>query len=123
MTSPPPPPPREKCPCGSGLHADRCCALDFAASWPSPQPSAAVQRARKALAQGDFGTAEPLLLDVLEASPLHLGALALLQELRAAQGLRGASEALLARVVRLDPNQVAATQSLALALFSRGALA
>jgi len=114
---------REPCACGSGLHADRCCGLDFTASWPRPEPSAAVQRARAALGRGDLTTAEPLLIEALEASPLHLGALALLQELRAAQGLRAASEALLARIVRLDPNQVAATQALALALFSRGALA
>jgi tetratricopeptide (TPR) repeat protein len=114
---------RPLCACGSGLHEDRCCALDFSVSWPPTQPLQIVQQARAALARGDVAAAEPLLLEALEGSPLHQGALPLLQEIRAAQGLRAACEALLTRIVRIDPNQAAATQGLALALFSRGALA
>lgn len=63
-----------------------------------------------------------LLVDFLDRSPLHLGALALLQEICAGEGKTAASEALLRRIVRLDPNNLAATQALALALFGRRAL-
>jgi tetratricopeptide (TPR) repeat protein len=114
--------PRPDCPCGSGLRAERCCALDWSAAWPPPARAEEVQRARAAWAAGDPAEAGRLLLEFLERSPLHLGALALLQEIRAGEGKAAASEALLKRIVRLDPNNVAATQSLALALFGRRAL-
>lgn len=46
----------------------------------------------------------------------------LLHELCAAQSRTAAAAALLARIVRLDPNNLAATQALALLLFGKGAL-
>jgi tetratricopeptide (TPR) repeat protein len=105
------------------LRSERCCALD----WTTPQPAAAsageVEHARARLAAGDREGAEQALIALLEAWPLHSAALRLLQELCAAKGRLAASEALLARVVRLDPNDLAATQALALALFNRRALA
>jgi tetratricopeptide (TPR) repeat protein len=114
--------PRVPCACGSGLRSDRCCGLDFAAAWPPSAPAAEVQDARAAQQAGDAAEAERLLLAFLERSPVHLGALALLQEMREGQGRRAASEALLRRIVRLDRNNLAVTQALALALFSRRAL-
>jgi tetratricopeptide (TPR) repeat protein len=122
MTSPSPNDGRQLCPCGSGLRADRCCALDWTASWPLPAPAEEVQRARASLAAGDAAEATCLLVEFLDRSPLHLAALALLQEIRAGEGKAAASEALLRRIVRLDPNNLAATQALALALFGRRAL-
>ncbi len=59
---------------------------------------------------------------MLDRSPLHVGALALLADIRTAQNRRAASEALLKRIVRLDPNHLPATQALALLLFGKGAL-
>jgi tetratricopeptide (TPR) repeat protein len=63
-----------------------------------------------------------LLVQFLDGSPKHLGALALLQEIRAGEGKAAASEALLRRIVRLAPNDLASTQALALGLFGRRAL-
>src|ERR1700690_4391182 len=90
---------RTDCACGSGLKADRCCALDWTASRPQPAPTAELDRARAASAEGNTAEAERLLLDLLERSPTHIGALKLLCELRAAQNRTAATEALLARIV------------------------
>ena len=111
------------CPCGSGLRFAHCCGLDWAATWPEPGPAADVGRARAALTAGDPAEAERLMIERLERSPKRLDALTLLYELRAQQGRTAAAEALLARIVRLDPNALNATQALALSLFTRGALA
>jgi tetratricopeptide (TPR) repeat protein len=111
------------CPCGSGLKADRCCALDWTAAQPAPASAPEFERARAALAAGNGAEAERPLIDLLEASPLHLGGLSLLQQIRAGEGRNAAAEALLARIVRVDPNNLPATQALALRLFGKGALA
>ena len=79
--------------------------------------------ARAALAASNEAEAERTLVELLERSPTHGGALALLNELRAAQGRSVAVKALLARMVRLDPNNLPATQALALLLFNQGSLA
>jgi tetratricopeptide (TPR) repeat protein len=113
--------PASPCPCGSGLRFARCCGLDWGTPWPE-EPGAEVARARAALAAGDPAEAGRLLIELLGRSPLHRAAVALLYELCAADGRTAAAEALLARIVRLDPNNLAATQALALALFTRGAL-
>jgi tetratricopeptide (TPR) repeat protein len=115
--------PTVSCPCGSGLRHDRCCALDWTAPWREPGPGPEVGHARAALAAGAEAEAERLLVELLERSPKHIGALALLYELRIAQGRTGAAEALVKRIVRLDPNNLPMTQALALMLFTRGALA
>ncbi len=122
MTLPNPVDPASPCPCGSGLRAARCCALDWTAPWregPAPE----VGRARAALAAGDEAEAERLIVELLQRSPKHVGALALLYELCSARGRIAAAEALLKRIVRLDPNNLPMTQALALLLFTRGALA
>jgi tetratricopeptide (TPR) repeat protein len=114
---------RPICACGSGLGADRCCALDWTAAWPAPAKEPEVAEARRAQAAGSVAEAECLLVGVLARSPLNVGALALLAEIRTVQNKNGASEALLKRVVRLHPNHLPATQALALLLFGKGALA
>ncbi len=122
MASPSPNDERPLCACGSGLRADRCCTLDWSASWPLTSPAEEVKRARAAGQKGDTTEAARLLVQFLDRSPQHLGALALLQEIRAGEGKGAASEALLLRIVRLAPNDLASTQALALALFGRRAL-
>jgi tetratricopeptide (TPR) repeat protein len=123
MTPPSPNDPRPLCACGSGLKGDRCCNLDWTAAWPKPEREPEVVEARAAQAAGKANEAEYLLVGVLERSPLHVGALALLADIRTGQNSRGASEALLKRIVRLDLNHLPATQALALLLFGKGALA
>ena len=111
------------CPCGSGLTQDRCCGLDWTASWPESGAAAEIGRVRAALVAGDSAKAERALVELLERSPKYIGGLNLLAELRSAQNRTPASEALFACIVRLDPNNLKATQALALLLFNRGALA
>jgi tetratricopeptide (TPR) repeat protein len=114
---------RPICACNSGLSADRCCALDWTAAWPAPVQEPELVEARTAQAAGSIAEAERLLVGVLSRSPLHVGALTLLVDIRTGQNRREASEALLKRVARLDPNHVSATLALALLLFGKGALA
>jgi tetratricopeptide (TPR) repeat protein len=111
------------CPCGSGLRHERCCGLDWTALWPEPGLAPELGRARAALAAGDQAEAGRLLVELLEKSPKHIGAIMLLYELRSAQNRTAAAEALLRRIVRLDPNNLPMTQALALLLFTKGALA
>jgi tetratricopeptide (TPR) repeat protein len=114
---------RPICACGSGLIADRCCALDWTAAWPAPVQEQEVAEARMAQAAERVAEADRLLVGVLARSPLHVGALALLADIRTGQDKKAASEALLKRVVRLEPNHLSATQALALLLFGKGELA
>ena len=72
------------CPCGSGLRYVRCCGLDWTAV-AEPEPAPELGPARAALAAGDRTKAERQLVELLERSPKHVGALALLHELCAAR--------------------------------------
>ena len=73
------------CPCGSGLRAISCCALQFQ-SLPPPEAIRhlvpLVERAMQAHRQGATETAERLCLDVLELAPDRPGALSVLYEIR-----------------------------------------
>ena len=107
------------CVCGSGLTAARCCddeSLELG-SGPDMAPI------RAWLREGEAGAAERALIEALETGRPSLEALLALHDIRASQGRARAAEALLRRIVRLDPNQPQATQALALMLFTRGALA
>ena len=73
--------------------------------------------------QGAIETAERLCLDVLELAPDRPGALSVLYEIRKAQGKPRAAEALIRRIVALDPNNLVATNELALILLGKGSLA
>ncbi len=113
------------CACGSGLRQVRCCSLDMATLAP-PEASRhllpLVERAAQARRQGADATAERLCLEVLELSPGQPDMLWMLSRLRESNRPI-ATEALVGRIVALDPNNVAATQDLALRLLRRGALA
>ncbi|MBV9783928.1 MAG: sulfotransferase [Acidisphaera sp.] len=114
------------CPCGSGLRRARCCDLNLASLGP-PEASRhllpLVERAREAVREGMNEAAEKLCLEVLELAPGQLEALALLFELRRAQGVHAAAEALLRRIVGINPNIFWATNELTLLLLNRGSLA
>ncbi len=115
-----------QCPCGSGLRPSRCCAWR-AADRPAPEVMRhllpLLDQAAAAEAAGDTPTAERLCLDLLELAPDCIPALARLAQLRQGQGRPDTAEVLLRRIVLLDPNHLAATQDLVLALFTRGNLA
>jgi tetratricopeptide (TPR) repeat protein len=96
--------PSSPCACGSGLRRDRCCGFDWSA--PQAEPTPEIGRVREALAAGDVAEA-----------------LRLLYQIRSGESRTTAAETLLARILRLDPNDLATTQALAALLFARGALA
>jgi tetratricopeptide (TPR) repeat protein len=105
------------------LRSDRCCALDWTIPPAASRETPEIERARVALGAGNVTEATRLLIDVLEQFPRHPGALGLLYQIRSAENQTTAAEALLTRIVRLDPNDLAATQALASLLFAKGALA
>jgi tetratricopeptide (TPR) repeat protein len=114
------------CSCGSGLRAARCCGMEAMAP---PPPEATrhlvplVERAIQAQRTGAIETAARLCLDVLELAPDRPGALTVLYEIRKAQGNRRAAEALVRRIVALDPNNFWATNEITLILLAKGDLA
>lgn len=112
-----------RCTCGSGLRLVRCCGLDIAALPPpdvARHLAPAVERA--VLASREGAGAEPLILDMLDLLPGQPDLLWALSRLRDADA-PAAAEALVARTVALDPNDVRATHDLALRLVRRGAFA
>jgi len=111
------------CACGSGLPRAKCCAVDWRATPPSTEIAPEVEQARALLANGDAEAGERRLLDLLDRSPANLAGLDLLAALRRAQNRPVAASVLYDRLVVLDPNNLPATQALALLLFERGALA
>jgi len=112
----------DDCRCQSGLRSDRCCGLDWRCAWEGQHAGPELDHAREALKSGAAEEAAAKLVEFLNLRPLDLEALGLLQQIRAEQGRPLASEALLKRIVRLNPNNVVATQALALLLFNRRAL-
>ena len=120
------PPATSLCPCGSGLRASRCCALDPASIPPAETTHhlvPLVERALQAHRAGNTETAERLCLDVLELAPDRPGALSILYEIRKTQNQTQAAEALIRRIVRFDPNNFWATNELTLLLLAKGDLA
>jgi tetratricopeptide (TPR) repeat protein len=114
------------CDCGSGLRAVRCCGMQLGALPPAGATRhlvPLVERAMQAHRQGALDTAERLCLDVLELAPDRPGALSILYEIRKAQNKPRAAEALIRRIVALDPNNLIATNELALILLGKGSLA
>src|SRR5487761_2121779 len=111
------------CPCGSGLRTARWCGMN-AMALPPPESTRhlipLVERAVQAHRQGATETAERLCLDVLELAPDRPVALTVLYEIRKAQGRQPAAEALIRRIVALDPNNFWATNELALLLLAKG---
>jgi len=114
------------CGCGSGLTRARCCELDLAtlgAREASRHLAPLEERAAEARTTGAGDEAERLVLDVLELAPGRTRALAILYEIRKAQGKSDASAALIRRLVALEPNNFWATNELTLLLLGRGNVA
>jgi tetratricopeptide (TPR) repeat protein len=115
-----------KCRCGSGLSLTRCCELNLA-TLGAPEANRHLvpleEQAIQARRTGAGEAAERLALDVLELAPGRTGALAVLYEIRKAQNNRPASEALIRRIVALEPNNFWATNEITILLLGKGALA
>jgi tetratricopeptide (TPR) repeat protein len=108
------------------LRALRCCALDQASIGPSDTSPHLLPLVDKAIAlhtQNDAVQAERLCLEVLELAPSQGGALAVLYQIRKAEGVSVAAEMLVRRMVTFNPNNVWATQELTLVLFGKRNLA
>jgi tetratricopeptide (TPR) repeat protein len=114
------------CSCGSGLRRVRCCALDFATLSPVEATQALVPmltQAETALAAGDLVTAENNARHMLELAPGREDALMFLYRTSRQAQKFAAAEALIRRVVALNPNNFWATNELTLMLLNRGQLA
>jgi tetratricopeptide (TPR) repeat protein len=114
------------CPCGSKLRRLRCCALDMTQLSPMDATAAVIpllQAAEKAFAAQDNAAGEAALLQALELAPGREDALMALYRLRRSEQIMPAAEALVRRVVSINPNNFAATNELTLMLLGRGALA
>lgn len=105
----------ERCGCGSGLRAIRCCQLtDLKAPSTTPQRiEARTERAADAFDRGDTGTALQLCLAILDEAPAHADALIILACLLQRSGPLDAAIAVLRRVQRLRPDDVATVLDLA----------
>jgi tetratricopeptide (TPR) repeat protein len=111
------------CACGSGLTRARCCELALAslgAREASRHLAPLEERAAETHRTGATEEAERLALDVLELAPGRTRSLAILYEIRKAQGKCEASAALIRRLVALEPNNFWATNELTLLLLGRG---
>jgi tetratricopeptide (TPR) repeat protein len=108
------------------LSRARCCELNLAtlgAREASRHLAPLEERAAQEQRNGATEEAERLALDVLELAPGRARALAILYEIRKAQGKSDASAALIRRLVALEPNNFWATNELTLLLLGRGNVA
>jgi len=111
------------CACGSGLNSTRCCKLNLAtlgSQEASRQLAPVEERAIQAQAANQLDEAERLAIDVLELAPNRPRTLAVLYQIRKAQGRRDAAVALITRLVALEPNNFWATNESALLQLGKG---
>lgn len=110
------------CPCGSGLSQARCCAMAQVNLVPPArmeQFSATLQRARQLQGQGETAAAAQRCVSVLEQAPAHVPALRLLIDLKKAEQQSAAQEALLKRLVKIEPNDGDLACELALLMYTK----
>jgi tetratricopeptide (TPR) repeat protein len=113
----------ELCECGSGLRALTCCQMRQAKRetqairdyW-----APTLREAEAALQKGNLKDAGFHCVHVIEHAPCYYEALVLLYQVRAREGKLAAAEAVIKRAVRIDPNQITATNELAYLLYRKG---
>jgi tetratricopeptide (TPR) repeat protein len=114
------------CPCGSGLSRARCCELNLA-TLGAPEANRHLvpleEQALEAHRSGNIESAAALVLDILELAPRRTASLSVLYDIRKAQNNQTASEALIRRIVALEPNNFWATNEITLLMLGKGALA
>jgi tetratricopeptide (TPR) repeat protein len=104
----------------------RCCALDFSTLSPTEATNLLaplLANAEAALAAGDSAAAGNHIRHLLELAPAREDALLFLYRLCRQQNQLAPAEALIKRVVTLNPNNFLATNELTLMLLAKGALA
>jgi tetratricopeptide (TPR) repeat protein len=110
------------CECGSGLSLAHCCALQQV-SLVSPsrmkQFAPVMQRAQQLAGQEEAAAAAQLCVSILEQAPAHTPALRLLIDLKKAEQQTVAQEALLKRLVKLQPNDGDLACELALLMYQK----
>jgi tetratricopeptide (TPR) repeat protein len=108
------------------LSRARCCELNLA-TLGAPEANRHLvpleERALEAHRNGAGDVAESLVLDILELAPGRNVSLSVLYEIRKAHNNRPASEALIRRIVALEPNNFWATNEITLLMLGKGALA
>ena len=113
------------CACGSGLSSARCCDLNPTTLGTTAANVLLVpleERAVEACRAGQIEAALNLALDVLELAPGRTATLRVLYEIRKGQQIRPAAEALIRRIVTLEPNNFWATNEITLLLLGKGDL-
>ncbi len=113
------------CPCGSGLRRIRCCGLDFGSLSPAEATAPLlplVEQAEQKFKAGDAAGAEAGIRQFLELAPGREEGLVFFYRLLRHQQKMQPAEAVIRRVVTLNPNNFWATNELTLMLLNRGAL-
>ena len=114
------------CPCGSGLSRARCCELE-SGSLGAPEAARQLRRskprprgvARAAMPRRPHGWPSTCW----NSRRGRIGCLVLLYDIRRQQGQGAAAEALVRRIVALDPNHFWATNEITLMLLGKGDVA
>ena len=97
----------ELCACGSGISQQRCCDLKQVNLLNNQQQQAIAphfQRARTAIEENDRDKAQQICVAILEKAPSHIASLRMLWEIHKQAEHATAAEALLKRLVKLQPN-------------------
>ncbi|MCG5241622.1 tetratricopeptide repeat-containing sulfotransferase family protein [Azospirillum doebereinerae] len=111
-----PPLPDDRCGCGSGLRAVRCCrptAVEPPSAPALDRIEARTERAADAFDRGDAATARRLCLKILDEAPAHADALTILACLLQISGPAEAAIAVLQRIRHLRPDDLNTTLDLA----------
>ncbi len=113
----------ENCQCLSGLLAVKCCGLTEVAL-PTAEDktrfSLQLNQADLARDQGELSKAAADYISILQLSPAHIEALYGLAQVRQAENITSATEALLQRCIKIDPNSLRCNTELAMSLYNSG---
>ena len=113
----------QPCPCGSGLARGSCCGLDLGAITQrdaGQHLAAAIRQAIAASQRGDRPVARAGCIQILNVAPAQRQALGILAELCLIERRLPAAEALLRRIVALDPTDLWTITELAKLLTEKG---
>lgn len=117
---------KQPCSCGSGLSQLRCCDMkqvDRLTDKDVQRYEAGIKNALRLREQGDMEAAGEQCVEILEQAPAHLRALRLLVDLKEEGKQLPAQEALLKRLVKLQPNDSDLACKFALVLYQKRDLA
>jgi len=110
----------QPCQCGSGMNQAHCCALQqvsLLSAARMEQFAPALQQATQLAEQGEPVAAAQRCVSILEQAPAYVPALRLLIDLKKAEQQAAAQEALLTRLVKIQPNDGDLACELALLMY------